>query len=72
MFFVMCIVLSSTSGSELAPLAIGFGLMILIFMGSHVSGSHYNPAVTLGVFLSGRSQIPFYRTVTYMLGQTAG
>lgn len=72
MMFVMCIVLSSTSGDPLAPLSIGFSLMILIFMGSHVSGSHYNPAVTFGVWLSGRQQIPFYRACLYMLAQVAG
>jgi aquaporin Z len=36
------------------PLAIGAVLMVMIYAGGHLSGGHYNPAVTLGVFLRGR------------------
>jgi aquaporin Z len=38
----------------LAPIAIGATLMILVYAGGHVSGGHYNPAVTLAVWLRGR------------------
>jgi aquaporin Z len=31
------------------PLAIGSVLMVMVYMGGHVSGAHYNPAVTLAV-----------------------
>ena len=39
---------------SLAPLAIGSALMIMVYAGGHVSGGHYNPAVTIAVWLRGR------------------
>jgi aquaporin Z len=39
-----------------APLAIGAALMIMVYAGGHVSGGHYNPAVTIAVWLRGRCE----------------
>jgi aquaporin Z len=54
----------------LAPLAIGSALMIMIYAGGHVSGGHYNPAVTLAVYLRGKC--PAIDVVPYWLSQISG
>lgn len=52
-FLVLTIGLAVLSGTPMAPLAIGASLMVMIFMGGHVSGAHYNPAVSVAAFLRG-------------------
>lgn len=42
-----------TDVGALAPVAIGSVLMVMVYAGGHVSGAHYNPAVTLAVRLRG-------------------
>jgi aquaporin Z len=53
-FLVFTVGMAVRSDAALAPLAIGASLMVMIFAGGHVSGGHFNPAVTLAVFLRGR------------------
>ena len=51
------------AAGDLAPLAIGSALMIMVYAGGHVSGGHFNPAVTLAAFLRGRcsrADVPSY------------
>jgi aquaporin Z len=43
-----------TGAGALAPLAIGFVLMVMVFAGGHISGGHYNPAVSTAVLLRGK------------------
>lgn len=70
-FFVLVICMSVNTGAgNFAPIAIGSALMVMIFAGGHISGGHYNPAVTLAVFLRGKmdaSDIP-----GYMISQILG
>jgi aquaporin Z len=47
-------VLNPNGAGPLAPLAIGSILAVMIYAGVHVSGGHYNPAVSLAVFLRGK------------------
>ena len=50
--FLTVIALSGPAG-PLAPLVIGLALAAMVYMGGHVSGAHYNPAVTFALFLRG-------------------
>jgi len=38
----------------LGAVAVGSVLMVMVYAGGHISGGHYNPAVTLGVWLRGK------------------
>ena len=42
------------NAGALAPLAIGASLMVMVFAGGHISGAHYNPAVSTAVFVRGK------------------
>ena len=53
-FLVLTIGLTAISGLELAPLAIGSILMVMVYMGGHISGAHYNPAVSLAMMARGK------------------
>jgi aquaporin Z len=64
------VVLQPGGAGDMAPLAIGAVLMVMIFAGGYVSGAHYNPAVTLAVFLRGRC--PAADVFPYFVAQTAG
>jgi aquaporin Z len=62
-FTIGCTVISPGAGA-MAPLAIGASLMVMIFAGGHVSGGHFNPAVSLAARirgkLSGADLIPYW------------
>ncbi|HUE96999.1 MAG TPA: aquaporin, partial [Longimicrobiaceae bacterium] len=49
------LVVIEPGAGPLAPVAIGSVLMVMVYAGAHISGAHYNPAVTLGVLLRGRA-----------------
>ena len=64
-----CTVIGQGAGA-LAPLAIGSALMVMVFAGGHISGGHFNPAVTLGVWLRGKCDSK--DVVPYMVFQIVG
>jgi aquaporin Z len=52
------------------PIAIGVVLIALVYMGGYISGAHYNPAVTLAVWLT--KKIKYNQALGYMLVQVLG
>ncbi len=53
-FLVFTVGIAVRQSAPFAPFAIGSILMVMIFAGGHISGGHFNPAVTLAAFLRGR------------------
>ena len=62
-------VLNPKNAGDMAPLAIGSALMVMVYAGGHISGGHYNPAVTLAVTMRGKCP---GRMRLYMVAQTLG
>lgn len=69
-FLVLTIGLTVTAGSQFAPLAIGASLMIMVYAGGHISGGHYNPAVSLAAMM--RGALPSAQYVPYVISQVVG
>ncbi len=69
-FLVLTIGLTTLAETPLAPLAIGSVLMVLVYMGGHVSGAHYNPAASLAIMLRGK--LRGKELVPYLVAQLAG
>lgn len=69
-FLVFTIGMTTVTGLAAAPLAIGCALTGLVYMGGHISGAHYNPAVSVAFFLRGafdRSEL-----IPYIVAQVLG
>src|SRR5947199_8659528 len=64
-----CTVIGAGAG-VIAPLVIGAALMVMVLAGGHISGGHYNPAVTLGVLIRGK--VKAADVVPYMIMQVIG
>ena len=72
MFLVLVVGIAAIGGvaGSMAPLAIGSILMVMIYAGGHISGAHYNPAVTLAVLIRGK--INMGDAITYWIAQIGG
>jgi aquaporin Z len=69
-FLVLVITTTFLLGVAQAPFAIATVLMVMIFAGGHISGAHYNPAVTVALAVRGRFA---WRDVPgYWVAQTLG
>ena len=64
-----CTVIPSAAG-VIPPIAIGLALAVMIYAGGHISGGHYNPAVTLAATL--RGACPMSDAIPYMVFQVLG
>jgi aquaporin Z len=70
LLFLFAISTAVLTGTPMAPLAIGAALMVMVYMGGHVSGAHYNPAVSLAVLIRGK--MPAGDLLPYWIAQILG
>ena len=56
-FLAFTVAAAVLSGSIFTPLAAGAVLMVMIYAGGHISGGHYNPAVTMAALVRGRISV---------------
>jgi aquaporin Z len=68
-FTIGCTVVPAIAG-VIPPLAIGAALMVMVYAGGHISGAHYNPAVTVALFIRGRCDAK--DVVPYWVSQIVG
>lgn len=72
-FFLFLVISLSTRVVDsplLAPVAIGFGLAVMVYAGGRISGAHYNPAVSLAAAI--RGALPYAQVLPYWIAQIAG
>ena len=69
-FLVLTVGFAVLGGTPFAGLAIGASLMVMVYMGGHISGAHYNPAVSVGCAL--RKKLPWSEVLPYIAAQLAG
>lgn len=72
-FFLMCAIgCNANTASIGAAVSVGCTLAVMVYALGSVSGAHFNPAVTLAIWLSGRGKIKANEGVGYVLAQLAG
>jgi len=62
------------SAGEYAPFVISSNLMIMIYAGRHISGAHYNPVITVSIYLRGifdKNEILPYITIQIIAAVSA-
>ena len=68
--FFLVLTIGVTAGDNFAPIAIGGMLMVMVYMGGHISGAHYNPAVSIAMIIRGLLSVK--EAIKYILSQLSG
>ncbi len=69
-FLVLTMGLTVMNGTPMEPIAIGSVLMAMVYMGAHISGAHYNPAVSVAILIRGKMEAR--DLIPYVLAQISG
>ncbi len=69
-FFLVLVIGLNAFAGPVNVIAISATLIAIIYAGAHISGAHYNPAVTIAVWVRGR--ILSKEVILYILAQLTG
>ena len=69
-FILLAVILNASSFGNMAPLTISLALTVAIAIGGSISGGHFNPVVTLVMFL--KNQISQNDALVYVVAQVIG
>jgi len=69
-FLVLTFGLTVMNGIPMAAIAIGSVLLAMVYMGGHISGAHYNPAVSVAILIRGKMKAR--DLIPYVLAQISG
>ena len=69
-FLSLCVGLVVAHAFPIPVLPIGAMLMVMVYMGGHISGGHYNPAVSLAAMM--RGALPTGQFLPYLVSQFLG
>ena len=69
-FLVLTVVTTAFVGAPMAAFAIASALMVMVYAGGHISGGHYNPAVSLAACM--RGALDKKELLPYVIAQIIG
>jgi len=69
-FFFLSVILNAVANASLGPIAVAVGLLAAIYFGGAISGGHFNPAVSLMMFVKGNIAPDVF--ILYILAQVVG
>lgn len=70
-FFFISIVLNALNDSTIGPWGISIGLLASIYFGGKISGGHFNPAVSIAMYLK-NNNFTFNLLLGYIIFQLIG
>jgi aquaporin Z len=69
-FIFVSIILNTLTDSSITPVSVAVGLLAVIYFGGRISGGHFNPAVSIAMFL--KNKITMQVLLGYIVVQILG
>ncbi len=69
-FFFLSVILNAVADAALGPIAVAIGLLAAIYFAGKVSGGHFNPAVSVMMYVKGK--LTGDLTILYISAQIVG